>query len=97
MRTDFLDVEVLQTDLTSSIGFDRFVTPLAAAISELRIDGAPFESLSPQRATSVTWAADPVPTCGVDGQVFRTRVTTSSAASSPARRCRPTLCGSTTI
>ncbi|WP_165354358.1 alpha-(1-_3)-arabinofuranosyltransferase domain-containing protein [Nocardioides glacieisoli] len=95
VRTDFLDVEVLQTDLTSSIGFDRFVTPLAAAIGELRIQGAPFEALSPPEDERDLGCGSG-PDVRVDGQVFRSRVTTSSARIFDGEEVPATLCGSTT-
>lgn len=93
VRTDFLDVEILQTDFTSSVGFDRLVTPLAAAIGELRIDGAPFESLAPpQVERDLPCGSGPEVT--VNGQVFRTKLSTSSAAIFNGEEVPATLCGS---
>jgi len=93
VRTDFLDVEVLQTDFTSSIGFDRLVTPLAAAIGELRIDGAPFETLAPPEVER-DLPCGTGPDVTVNGQVFRTAVSTSSARIFDGEEVPARLCGS---
>ncbi|MCY4726191.1 alpha-(1-_3)-arabinofuranosyltransferase family protein [Nocardioides sp. STR2] len=93
VRTDFLDVEVLQTDFTSSVGFDQLVTPLAAAIGELRIEGAPFETLAPPQA-SRDLPCGSGPDVTINGQVFRTAVTTSSSRIFDGEEVQARLCGS---
>ncbi|GAA5130565.1 alpha-(1-_3)-arabinofuranosyltransferase [Alloalcanivorax gelatiniphagus] len=92
VRTDFLDVEVLQTDFTSSVGFDQAVTPLTAAIGELRIEGAPFETLAPpQQRRELPCGSGPDVT--VNGEVFRTAITISSEQIFDGEEVPATLCG----
>jgi arabinofuranan 3-O-arabinosyltransferase len=78
VRTDFMSVRVLATHLTSSIGFDQSITGLGAGISELRIVGAPFASLTPSR-TAQALPCGSGPDVVVDGVTRRTRLTVSPA------------------
>ncbi|KQV69779.1 hypothetical protein ASC64_08115 [Nocardioides sp. Root122] len=96
VRTDFLDVEVLQTDFTSSIGFDQSVTSLAAAIGEMRIEGAPFTSLAPpEQERELPCGSGPDVT--VDGVRHTTRVTTSPAGIFRGEELPAVLCGGQTL
>lgn len=96
VRTDFLDIEVLETDFASSIGFDQSYTPLATAISEVRIDGAPFETLSPSTQERLLPCGSG-PDVTVNGQVLQTRLETSSAAVFSGEELPAEICDADTI
>lgn len=96
VRTDFLDIEVLQTDLATSIGFDQSITQLAAAISEVEIEGAPFGPLVPDtRERTLQCGSGPDVT--INGEVHRTRVTTSPALTFAGEEVPARLCGETRL
>ncbi|WP_165807256.1 alpha-(1-_3)-arabinofuranosyltransferase [Nocardioides currus] len=96
VRTDFLDVEILQTDLTASIGFDQSITGLGTGISDLRIAGAPFTSLvlSQQEKTLPCGSG---PDVTVNGLLRQTRVTVSPAQIYSGEEVSATLCDSPTV
>jgi arabinofuranan 3-O-arabinosyltransferase len=95
VRTSFLHVEIVQTDLTTSIGFDQGITGLGTGITDLRIEGAPFDSLTPsQQVDRLPCGSGPDVT--VNGVVQRTRVAISPAQVYAGVEVPATPCGAGT-
>jgi arabinofuranan 3-O-arabinosyltransferase len=96
VRTDFLNVEITQTDLTTSIGFDQSITGLGTGISELRIKGAPFTSLTPsQQVRPQPCGSGPDVT--INGVVRHTRVSVSPAQIYTGEEVGAKLCGDSSV
>ncbi|WP_165356866.1 alpha-(1-_3)-arabinofuranosyltransferase domain-containing protein [Nocardioides zhouii] len=96
VRTDFVSIRILTSDLTSSIGFDKSVTSLAAGISDLTILGAPFTSLTPS-ATARLLPCGSGPDVVVDGVEHPTRLTVSPAQVYDGDEVPATLCGGASL
>ncbi len=96
VRTDFVSVRILSTDLTSSIGFDQSVTNLGAGVSDMEILGAPFTSLTPS-ATAQQLPCGSGPDVVVDGTVHRTQLTVSAEQVYAGTEVPATLCTGSSV
>lgn len=76
IRTDNLGVEIVRTSLTTSIGFDQSQTQIGTGISEVRLRGAPFQTLQPSEQRR-TLPCGTGPDVTLNGETHRTRVSAS--------------------
>lgn len=92
VRTDTLDVEVLETEDVTDLGFDGVPHPVGAGIGEIRLGGVPYEplrlSLDRRR-----YACGTGPSLRVGATTWRTRVEASPAQLAAGRSTEVVPCG----